>query len=156
MAGSSGESVEAAAMRECREETGLHIGPDRIHGRLDDSWNGAGFRIAPVVASVETPVSPAVRTSELVAVATVPLALLADPAAHRIVDVDIDGRRFHDRHVRVDHDGSDWSLQGPTADIVHDLLTWLGGDDPDDHDRRQGDLTHFAASRWPQPPSRDL
>jgi 8-oxo-dGTP pyrophosphatase MutT (NUDIX family) len=44
-----GESVEAAALRELREETGLSAGPGEIVGVLDDYVSRSGYVITPVV-----------------------------------------------------------------------------------------------------------
>jgi 8-oxo-dGTP pyrophosphatase MutT (NUDIX family) len=45
----SGESPEAAALRELAEETGLVVGADAVLGRLDDFATRSGFVITPVV-----------------------------------------------------------------------------------------------------------
>jgi 8-oxo-dGTP pyrophosphatase MutT (NUDIX family) len=44
-----GESAEAAALRELREEVGLDLDPDVVLGRLDDFVTRSGFLITPVV-----------------------------------------------------------------------------------------------------------
>lgn len=44
-----GESPEATALRELKEEVGLALSPDRIMGRLDDFTTRSGFTITPVV-----------------------------------------------------------------------------------------------------------
>jgi 8-oxo-dGTP pyrophosphatase MutT (NUDIX family) len=44
-----GESPEAAALRELREETGLVVEADAVLGRLDDFATRSGFVITPVV-----------------------------------------------------------------------------------------------------------
>ena len=45
----AGETPEAAALRELREEVGLALSPDRILGRVDDFVTRSGFAITPVV-----------------------------------------------------------------------------------------------------------
>jgi 8-oxo-dGTP pyrophosphatase MutT (NUDIX family) len=49
-----GETVEAAALRELREETGLTASPDDILGLLDDYVSRSGYVITPVVVWPET------------------------------------------------------------------------------------------------------
>lgn len=44
-----GETVEDAALRELREEVGLHVPADAVLGRLDDFVTRSGFVISPVV-----------------------------------------------------------------------------------------------------------
>jgi 8-oxo-dGTP pyrophosphatase MutT (NUDIX family) len=44
-----GESVEEAALRELREETGVVVSPDEVLGVLDDFATRSGFLITPVV-----------------------------------------------------------------------------------------------------------
>jgi 8-oxo-dGTP pyrophosphatase MutT (NUDIX family) len=44
-----GESAEAAALRELREEVGLTLGPEAVLGTLDDYATRSGFLISPVV-----------------------------------------------------------------------------------------------------------
>jgi 8-oxo-dGTP pyrophosphatase MutT (NUDIX family) len=45
----SGESAEAAALRELAEETGLHAAADAARGLLDDYVTRSGYVITPVV-----------------------------------------------------------------------------------------------------------
>ena len=44
-----GEIAEDTALRELAEEVGLHLGHDRVMGRLDDFTTRSGFVITPVV-----------------------------------------------------------------------------------------------------------
>lgn len=45
----AGERAEDAALRELREELGLHVEPDSVLGTLDDFDTRSGFTITPVV-----------------------------------------------------------------------------------------------------------
>ena len=46
----AGESVIEAALRETREEIGLHLEPTDVLGLLDDFATRSGFRMTPIVA----------------------------------------------------------------------------------------------------------
>lgn len=146
-----GETVEEAARRECEEEVGIAAERITVHGRLDESWNGAGFRIVPVVASVAGPVSLSPGPEEVSAASVVPLRDVVADAHHRTVIKTIDGHDFVDDVIRFVHRdagrGEEWELYGPTADIARDLSAFLAGTERDAIARRQADLDHFAA-RW--------
>lgn len=143
-----GETIEDAARRECEEEVGIPADRITIHGRLTESWNGAGFRIVPVVASVAGPIELRPQAEEVSLAAIVPLADVVADANHRNVIKAIDGHDFVDDVIRFDHDGSEWELYGPTADIARDLAAALAGETRDSITRRQADLDHFATHRW--------
>lgn len=144
-----GETPEQAARRECEEEVGIPGGEITIHGRLDQVWNGAGFRIIPVVASIPGPVTLTPREAEVSAAAVVPLGAVADDAHHHTLSVDIDGYDFRDDIIEFESgDGAGWRLYGPTADIARDLAVWLQGGDRRQNSRRQAELDHFASLRW--------
>jgi 8-oxo-dGTP pyrophosphatase MutT (NUDIX family) len=91
-----GETPEFAAQRECEEEVGVSPHAITVHGRLDDTWNGAGFRIIPVVASIRGPLVLALQSSEVSSAAVVPLAHATARDNHEIVVKHIDGFDFHD------------------------------------------------------------
>lgn len=147
-----GESPEDTARRECEEEVGISAARISIHGRLDETWNGAGFRIVPIVASTRGPIALRPREAEVSAAAVVPLAAITDDAHHETLRVHIEGRDFHDDVIDFTHDDVPWRLYGPTADIARDLATWLRGGDRRRRARRQAELDHFAAIRaWAGP-----
>lgn len=147
-----GETAADAACRETEEEVGVAASSITVHGRLDDTWNGAGFRIVPIVGSVVGPVELVPSEAEVTSTATVPLRHLVSPMHHRIVTKTIDGHDFIDDVItvprRVAGGVDDWELYGPTADIMRDLAAWLDGTDRRSIPRRQADLDHFAAHRW--------
>jgi 8-oxo-dGTP pyrophosphatase MutT (NUDIX family) len=70
-----GESVEAAALRELQEETGLRLETDAVLGLLDDYVTRSGYVITPVVAWGGTPPGGlAGAASEVTRVYEIPLA----------------------------------------------------------------------------------
>lgn len=70
-----GESIEAAAMRELHEETGLRLEADAVLGLLDDYQTRSGYVITPVVAWGGTPSGElAGAASEVTHVYEIPLA----------------------------------------------------------------------------------
>lgn len=143
-----GETAEGAAARECEEEVGIPRSSVEIHGPLDDTWNGAGYRIRPIVASTPGPVWLTPGEAEVSAAAVVPLHSVTADAHHSTVITHIDGLDFHDDVIEFDHDELSWRLYGPTADIARDLTSWLRGEDRRALPRRQRELDHFAAVRW--------
>ena len=70
-----GESVEAAALRELHEETGLRLAADAVLGLLDDYATRSGYVITPVVVWGGTPPGGlAGAASEVTHVYQIPLA----------------------------------------------------------------------------------
>lgn len=116
-----GEQPEAAARRECHEEVGIPAADVTVHGRLDETWNGAGFRIIPVVGSIRGPRRLTPFDPEVAAAATVPLGLVLGDANHDVVTTTIEGYDHRDDRIRFDHRGQEWELFGPTADVARDL-----------------------------------
>ncbi len=72
---------EAAALREAREEVGLH--PDRVEilGRMRDFVTGTGYRITPILALLKPGFAVDPSPDEVDAVFQLPLAVLLDPEA---------------------------------------------------------------------------
>ena len=70
-----GETIEDAARREMREETGVEVGPDAVLGLLDDYVTRSGYVISPVVVW-GGPVSPDMTgpAAEVAQIHVIPLA----------------------------------------------------------------------------------
>jgi 8-oxo-dGTP pyrophosphatase MutT (NUDIX family) len=83
----AGETPEAAALRELKEELGLACGPEAILGLLDDYPTRSGFVITPVVmwASGQCDVVP--NPDEVARVHHVPLADLDAPDVPRLISI---------------------------------------------------------------------
>jgi 8-oxo-dGTP pyrophosphatase MutT (NUDIX family) len=76
-----GETAEAAALREAAEEVGLDPRIAAVAGHLPQHLTGTGFRVTPVVAFLDPPLTLAPDPGEVAAVFEMPLADLLDPAA---------------------------------------------------------------------------
>jgi 8-oxo-dGTP pyrophosphatase MutT (NUDIX family) len=72
-----GESQEAAALRELREELGLALEPTRVLGLLDDYPTRSGFVITPVVVWGQGAGEPSPNPREVASVHRIPVAELA-------------------------------------------------------------------------------
>lgn len=106
-----------AALREAHEEIGL--APDLVRpiGSLPPYLTGSGYRVVPVVAMVDEPVTYVPNPNEVEDVFEVPFRFLMDPANHLKQSRVWNGKRryfyempFDDRHI--------W---GVTAGIIRSL-----------------------------------
>ncbi len=116
---------EETALREANEEIGLEPGSAHVLGRLNDILTITGFRVTPVVATIDWPFPLRLETAEVERVFVIPLTWLADrqnweerpftPAgAARPVPV----ITYHE------YDGE--ILWGATARITHNFLGTFG------------------------------
>ena len=78
-----GESFADAALREAKEEVGLHPNQARILGFLPTLTTGTGFSIVPVVAKIAPPFDFACDPVEVAEIFTVPMAFLMNPKNHK-------------------------------------------------------------------------
>ena len=83
----AGESSEAAALRELREEVGVALDASAVLGLLDDYGTRSGFIITPVVvwAGERTELAP--NPAEVAHVYRVPLADLDKPDVPRLITI---------------------------------------------------------------------
>jgi 8-oxo-dGTP pyrophosphatase MutT (NUDIX family) len=86
-------SVEATALREAQEETGLAAGKVELLGRLPEYVTVTGYRVTPVVGLVTPPLELRPDPFEVAEIFEVPLAFLLDPANHVRNSVIHEGRR---------------------------------------------------------------
>jgi 8-oxo-dGTP pyrophosphatase MutT (NUDIX family) len=126
-----GETIEAAALRELREETGLHLDASAVLGILDDYVTRSGYVITPVaVWGGVAPGSLAGPASEVTQVYEIPLADLdVEPELLSIPETDAPVIRLPllDRFVHA-----------PTAAIIYQFCqAGLHG--------RQQRVAHFEA-----------
>ena len=83
----SGETVEAAALRELREEVGVALEPTAVLGLLDDYGTRSGFIITPVVLWGGEHADLVPNPAEVAHVYRVPLAELDKPDVPRLIRI---------------------------------------------------------------------
>jgi 8-oxo-dGTP pyrophosphatase MutT (NUDIX family) len=115
------ETPRQAALREAREEIGLEERYIEPLGWLDPYLTGTGFRIAPLVALVESSFALKVNTLEVDEVFETPFAFLMDPANHRLDEREWQGRRR--QFYAMPHDGR--YIWGATAGLLRNLYEKL-------------------------------
>jgi hypothetical protein len=121
----AGETAQETALREAAEEIGIDVRQTTVVGRLDDAWSGAGHRIVPVVAWHVGVPRFRVDGIEVAEVIELIVAELADPANHAVQTVPLGDIDYTDDVLQC----SGVTIVGLTADIVVDLMYWLGGQD---------------------------
>ena len=84
---------EDAALREAREEIGLHAQHVELAGRLPEYATGTGYRITPVLGLLPSGLALSPCEDEVAAIFTLPLATLLDPAAPQRRSAEWRGRR---------------------------------------------------------------
>jgi len=77
----AGETPEQAALREAAEEVGLDPRRATLIGSLPEHLTGTGYRVTPVVAFIEPPISFIADPNEVAAMFELPLATVLDPLA---------------------------------------------------------------------------
>jgi len=83
----TGETAEAAALRELAEEVGLVLGDDAVLGLLDDYPTRSGFVITPVVVWGGAHVALTPNPDEVASVHRVPLTELDKPEIPRLISI---------------------------------------------------------------------
>lgn len=76
-----GETPDAAALREAAEEVGLDPRLPVVVGELPQHMTGTGFRVTPVVAFLDPPLTLTPDPAEVAAIFELPLSVVLDPAA---------------------------------------------------------------------------
>jgi 8-oxo-dGTP pyrophosphatase MutT (NUDIX family) len=118
-----GESVEAGALREAREEVGLDTGLVRLAGRLTPLYIPvSGFMLNPVVATMPVRPSVVAEVGEVERIIEAAVADLVEPARHRRVTRVRDGLEFDMPYFDIDGE----EIWGATAMVLSEFVTLLG------------------------------
>lgn len=79
------------ALRETIEEIGLHTDRITVIGCLDERATGTGFRVTPILATIQTPFALTLDAFEVAEVFEVPLSFFAAPVNRRRMQHTVDG-----------------------------------------------------------------
>lgn len=129
-------SVEAAALREAREETGLLPGQVSVLGTLPTMATGTGFWVTPVVGLLDAAVrldGLTLSPHEVQEAFLVPLAFLMNPARHqrRIGRWQQQGQTVQRPFLAMPWqapDGRSYFIWGATATILRNFYHFLAAD----------------------------
>lgn len=109
----------AAALRESREEIGIHPRDVRVLGQLDQVTAAANYLVTPFVGVIPFPYEFHLNPAETTAVFSVPISALLDPGC-----LSVEPRYFppgrHDPIYHFHYQG--WDIWGATARIITQLL----------------------------------
>jgi len=90
----AGEALEAAAIREAREEVGIATERVELIGRLDDLVTHSGFLVAPFVGVIDQRIDYVLQASEVDEVFEVPIEALLSPQQPEVRYVPFRGKHY--------------------------------------------------------------
>ena len=115
------ESLVATALRETKEEIGLHRRHVEVIGRLHEYRTVSGYCVTPIVALVRPPFELVPDKFEVAEVFEVPLAFLLDERNHRRETMLRDGRKREYYAMPYGH----YYIWGATAGMLMNLYGYL-------------------------------
>ena len=120
----------ATALREAKEEVGLHADEIEVIGVLPTYTTVTAYEVTPVVGLLDPPRALALDAFEVAEVFEVPLAFLMDPANHRRHAVTFQdlSRRFLSMPWGADAGGEPYFIWGATAAMLRNLYGFLARD----------------------------
>ncbi len=127
----TGETVQAAAMREAKEEIGLNNNQVQLVGLLNDVWTPAKFSTTPVLAIIENGASFLPDPNEVGELLRVPIAELknmqprVETRIPKIVLPPELGPEFTGPRQVLHYDWRGHDIWGMTAWVISELLEWL-------------------------------
>ena len=116
-----GEDHVAAALREAWEEIALDPALVAVIGRADPYRTITGYRVVPVIATIPADLDLAPHEDEVAELFEAPLSFLVDPANHRRMDVDYQGKTR--QYWQIDWQGR--PIWGATAAMIVNLARRL-------------------------------
>jgi 8-oxo-dGTP pyrophosphatase MutT (NUDIX family) len=111
-------SAVQTALREAREEIGLLPGAVRPIGFLDRMDTISDYRVLPVVALVQPPVTWVLDEREVAEVFTVPVSVALDPARYDSRVVEREGRSYTIHSLKW----NEYTIWGVTAGMLMNLI----------------------------------
>lgn len=119
----SGESLEAATLREAEEEVGIPPQHVELIGRLDDVITHSGFLVAPFAGVIHEPIDYVMQEAEVVEIFEVPLEALLDVRNPEVRYVPFREKRYPAYFYRYG-EYEIWGLTGRMLKAFLDLV-WL-------------------------------
>jgi 8-oxo-dGTP pyrophosphatase MutT (NUDIX family) len=120
-------TLRDTAIREAREEIGLHSEDIEILGELDDEiTTTSNYIVTPFVGMIPWPYKFTAEKAEVAEIIRVPLTVLLDKASLKTAIETIDGGIVVDSY-EYHYEGK--VIWGATARILHKLLNILNGDE---------------------------
>ena len=116
-----GEDHVAAALREAHEEIALDPALVRSLGSADPYRTITGYRVVPIVAVIPPDLDLAPHEDEVAELFEAPLSFLVDPANHRRVSIEHEGKSRH--YWQIDWHGR--RIWGATAAMIVNLARRL-------------------------------
>jgi 8-oxo-dGTP pyrophosphatase MutT (NUDIX family) len=113
-----GEALDAAAIREAREEVGIPSEHVELVGRLDDLVTNSGFLVAPFVGVIHQRIEYVLQEAEVDEVFEVPVEALLQPSQPEVRYVAFRARRYPAYFYRYEQ----YEIWGLTGRILKSFL----------------------------------